>query len=318
MNWISKILKAGENIKRSIDKKFPTKEERANSKWTSCCRGPLSLDSLKENFYQCPDCLKTFPISPKMRFESLFLKNDYEILNTPLIAEEDPLQWHDASGKYIDKLKAVKKKTKLNSSIQVAIGKINKDLSVVAVCSEFKFFGGSISQNEGEAILAACSKSIETNSPLIIFAQGGGMKMQSSMLSLAQMPRTVYGISEVKKNNIPVLVVVDTVVSGGISASYAAVGDFLIFEGEKSKFMFAGPRVIAGTSGSGGSLPSNFQDATFCIEHGFGDFFIKYRKDTRDTLNKLLNILMKINTSVSSVSSNETSEDSRSLTKFAS
>jgi acetyl-CoA carboxylase carboxyl transferase subunit beta len=141
------------------------------------------------------------------------------------------------------------------------------------------------------------------------------MKMQTSMLSLVQMPRTVYGISEVKRNNIPVLVIVDTVVSGGISASYAAIGDFLIFEGEKSKWMFAGPRVIAGTSGSGGDLPSNFQEATFCIAHGFGDFYIKYRKDTKNIISKLLNILMKIDTSISSVSSNETTESNRTLTK---
>ena len=143
------------------------------------------------------------------------------------------------------------------------------------------------------------------------------MRMQSSLLSLVQMPRTVLGISEVKKNNIPVLIVVDTVVSGGISASYAAVGDFLIFEGEKSKFMFAGPRVIAGTSGSGGKITENFQEATFCIDHGFGDFFIKYRKDTRDTINKLLNILMKIDTGTQSLSEIEKDEENFSLSETA-
>ena len=131
------------------------------------------------------------------------------------------------------------------------------------------------------------------------------------------MPRTVLGISEVKKNNIPVLIIVDTVASGGISASYAAVGDFLIFEGEKSKFMFAGPRVIAGTSSSGGSLPDNFQDATFCMEHGFGDFCIKYRKDTRDTINKLLNILMKIDTRTQSISEFENNTENSSDSKIA-
>ena len=317
MNWITKIIKAGEKIKSSIKKKFPTKEEIAASRWYSCCSGPSTKESLKENFYQCPDCLKTFPISPEIRFNSLFLKNEYKILNTPLVADPDVLLWEDASGKYINKLNAVIKKTKINSAIQVAYGKINNNLNIVAVCSEFKFFGSSISQNEGEAILAACSKSIELNAPLVLFAQGGGMRMQSSLLSLSQMPRTVLGISEVKKNNIPVLVIVDTVVSGGISASYAGVGDFLIFEGEKSKFMFAGPRVIAGTSGSGGAIPVNFQEATFCIDHGFGDFFIKYRKDTRDTINKLLNILMKTDTGTQSLSEIEKDEESPSISEIA-
>lgn len=317
MNWITKILKVGGNIKSSIEKKFPTRAERAASKWFSCCKGPRTLESLKENFYQCPDCLKTFPISPKIRFESLFLKNEYEILDTPLVADPDPLLWEDASGKYIDKLKAVKKKTKLNSSVQVAHGKINNKLSIVAVCSEFNFFGASTSQNEGEAILAACQRSIDSNSPLVVFAQGGGMRMQTSLLSLAQMPRTVYGISEVKRNNIPVLIIVDAVASGGISASYAAVGDFLIFEGPKSKFMFAGPRVISGTSGSGGDLPENFQDATFCIEHGFGDFLIEYRKNTRDTINNLLNILMKVDTRKNLISEIENDEKVSPVSKIA-
>ena len=96
MNWITKAIKFGEKTKTSIGKKFPTKEERANSKWTNCCRGPITKESLKENFYQCADCLKTFPISPQLRFESLFLKNEYDILNTPLVADEDALRWEDA------------------------------------------------------------------------------------------------------------------------------------------------------------------------------------------------------------------------------
>ena len=103
------------------------------------------------------------------------------------------------------------------------------------------------------------------------------------------------------------IIIIDVVASGGISASYAAVGDFLIFEGEKSKFMFAGPRVIRGTI-SEGELPISFQEGTFCVSHGFGDFIIKNRKDTKNTLVKLLNILLKIDTSVNSVSSDETSE----------
>jgi acetyl-CoA carboxylase carboxyl transferase subunit beta len=231
-----------------------------------------------------------------------------------MVRNEDPLQWADASGKYIDKLKSTKNNTNTNSSVQAAEGKLTKDINAVVVCSDFKFFGASTSMNEGEQILYACDRSLKSNSPLIIFAQGGGMRMQSGMLSLYQMPRTIIGISEVRKKNIPVIIIVDVVASGGISASYAAVGDFLIFEGEKSKFMFAGPRVIQGTI-SEGELPISFQEGTYCVSHGFGDFIIKNRKDTKNTLVKLLNILLKIDTSVNSVSSNETSEDNRTLTK---
>ena len=317
MNWINKVRSIGEKIKKNIKKKFPSQSERDSSNWTSCCRGPILKETLKENFYQCPDCLKTFPVLPKFRFESLFLKNSYEIINAPMVRNEDPLQWTDASGKYIDKLKSTKNNTNTNSSVQAAEGKLTKDINAVVVCSDFKFFGASTSMNEGEQILYACDRSLKSNSPLIIFAQGGGMRMQSGMLSLYQMPRTIIGISEVRKKNIPVIIIVDVVASGGISASYAAVGDFLIFEGEKSKFMFAGPRVIQGTI-SEGELPISFQEGTFCVSHGFGDFIIKNRKDTKNTLVKLLNILLKIDTSVNSVSSDETSEDNRTLTKAAS
>ena len=306
MNWITKAINFGQKIKKVLKKRL-TKEEINSGQFTSCCVGPIEKSKLIENFYQCPDCSKTFPISPKMRFDSLFGANNYEIINTPSVNDEDILKWKDVSGKYIDKLNATKKKTGMNCSIMVAEGKLSKDLDVVAVCSEFKFFGASISMNEGEAILYACSKSIEKKIPLILFVQGGGMKMQTGMYSLYQMPRTVLGISEVKSHNIPVICVVDSVVSGGISASYASIGDFLIYEGKKSKLMFAGPRVIQGTISSG-SLPENFQESSFNIDHGFGDFVIEKRIDTKKTLVKLLNILLKIDTSVSSISADETSE----------
>ena len=115
------------------------------------------------------------------------------------------------------------------------------------------------------------------------------MRLQNSPLSLVQMNRTVMGLNEVKKQNIPTIVIADSVVAGGISASYSSTTDFLIFEGRKTKWMFAGPRVAANVEK--GSLPDRFLEATYCVEHGFGDFIIEKRSETRENLITLLSIL---------------------------
>ena len=112
-----------------------------------------------------------------------------------------------------------------------------------------------------------------------------------SAVSLMQMPRTVLGLSEVKKKGIPVIVVADAVVSGGISASYAATGDFLFFEGKKTKWMFSGPRVAANVSNT--EPPENFLEGGWVMSHGHGDHMIEKRKDTKDFLIKFLNIILK-------------------------
>ncbi len=295
MNWLTKIKILGDKIKRNFRKKFPSREEIENSKWQAknCCNsGPILKEDLQKNYYQCNNCSTTFPLPPSERFGYMFGKNNYEILDTPIINDSSLLSWEDASGKYKDKLAKTRKKTGLNSAISVAYGKLNENLNAVICCSDFRYFGASISQDEGESILYACEKSIKTRSPIIIFASGGGMRMQiPAAVSLMQMPRTVLGISEVKKKGIPVIVVVDSVVAGGISASYAAIGDFLFFEGVKSRFMFAGPRVAANASNT--EPPENFLEAGWAMEKGNGDYLIEKRKDTKDFLVKFLNIILK-------------------------
>ena len=295
MNWLTKIKNFGDKIQRDFKRKFPSKEEIENSKWQSknCCNSGIILkEDLQKNYYQCNNCSTTFPLPPSERFGYMFEKNQYEILNTPITSDSNFLSWEDASGKYKDKLAKIRKKTGLNSAISVAYGNLTKNLSAVVVASDFRYFGSSISQDEGESVLYACDKSLKTNSALILFAMGGGMRMQiPGAVSLMQMPRTVLGISQVKKKNIPVIVVVDSVVAGGISASYAAVSDFLFFEGKKSRFMFAGPRVAANANNT--TPPQNFLEAPWCMSHGHGDYLIEKRKDTKDFLVKFLNIILK-------------------------
>ena len=311
MNWLTKIKVFGDKIKRNLKKKFPSKEEIENSKWQAknCCNsGPILKEDLQKNYYQCTNCSTTFPLPPSERFSYMFGKNNYEILDTPIINDPSLLIWEDASGRYKDKLAKTRKRTGSNSAISVAYGKLTENINAVICCSDFRYFGASISQDEGESILYACDKSIKTGAPLIVFAMGGGMRMQlPSAVSLMQMPRTVLGLSEVKKKNIPVIVIADSVVAGGISASYAAVGDFLFFEGKKTKWMFAGPRVAANASNT--TPPENFLEGEWCMSHGHGDFLIEKRKDTKDFLIKLLNIILKKDQSSDIDIINETSEN---------
>jgi|TARA_B110001452_G_scaffold251667_1_gene240906 acetyl-CoA carboxylase carboxyl transferase subunit beta len=311
MNWITRLRKFGDNIKRVVHERIK-KNEINSAGFVSCCRGPILETSLKENYYQCPDCSKTFPISPSLRFSYLWPNKNFELIDCPVAASEDILKWEDATGKFSDKLKKVQKKYKTKSALQVAQGILFDDISVVVVASEFGYLGSSIGPSEGESLLAACAKSIETNAPLIIFAQGGGMRLQNSPISLVQMNRSVMGLNEVKRQNIPTIVIADSVVAGGISASYAAAADFLIFEGKKTRFMFAGPRVAANVEK--GNLPDGFLEATYCVEHGFGDFIIENRKDTRKKLITLLSILLKKNSAINSLK-NETKESNTTLTK---
>ena len=193
----------------------------------------------------------------------------------------------------------------------VASGEINK-IKCTAVASDFMFMGASIEQNEGEAVLFAAMHSIENKQPLIIVAQGGGMRMQASMLSLSQMPRTTVAINEVKAAGLPYIVIMSDPVAGGITASYAMLGDIHIAE-PGATVAFAGRRVIQGTVKE--ELPPGFQLSEAVLDAGFIDR-ICHRKDLNEEIGKLLTILLKKN-SISTEEINETSEDTQQISKTA-
>ena len=309
MNWITKIIKAGEKIKSAIHKRA-TKEDIANSDWTSCCKGPILKKDLEENLWVCPDCNKHHRIKPKQRFDILFGRNNYEILDTP-IPQDDPLGFTD-SKPYKERLKSARKKTGLKCSMVVATGLID-NIKITAIASDFDFLGASIEAAEGEAILFAAQYSIENKQPLLICTSGGGMRMQASMISLSQMPRSILAINELKKHNLPYLVLFTDPTSGGITASYAMVSDISISE-PGALIAFAGKRVIQGTVKE--ELPQNFQSAEHVQKTGFVDLIVD-RKNVRSKIGTLLSILLKKNSAISS-EQNETSEDSQSLTRAAS
>jgi acetyl-CoA carboxylase carboxyl transferase subunit beta len=309
MNWIKKTIRFGEKIKRII-KIRPSKDEIANSDWTSCCKGPILKKDLEDNMWVCPSCKKHHRLNPRQRFDVLFGKGNYEILKTP-IPKDDPLDFVD-SKPYVDRLKAARKKTGMDCSMMVVKSNIN-NINITAIASDFDFLGASIEAAEGEAFLYASQHAIENQNPLLVITSGGGMRMQASMISLSQMPRTTLAINEVKKNNLPYLVLLTDPTAGGITASYAMLGDIHIAE-PGALIAFAGARVIQGTVRE--ELPSGFQRSEYLEKTGFVDLIVE-RKDLRKTIGTLLSILLKKNSAINS-EKNETSEDSRALTEAAS
>jgi acetyl-CoA carboxylase carboxyl transferase subunit beta len=309
MNWIKKTLRFGEKIKKII-KKRASKEEIANSDWTSCCKGPILKKDLEDNLWVCPSCNKHHRISPHQRFDVIFGKNNYEVLKTP-IPKDDPLNWNDSKS-YKERLKNARKKTGMDCGMMVINTNI-KTIKITAIASDFDFVGGSIGAAEGEAFLYGIQHAIENEHPFIVFTSGGGMRMMESLISLSQMTRTTLAINELKKNNLPYIVVLTDPTAGGITASYAMLGDIHMAE-PGALIAFAGARVIQGTVKE--ELPEDFQKSEYVEKTGFVDLIVE-RKDLREKLSSLLSILLKKNSAINS-SENETSEDNRTLTKAAS
>ncbi len=309
MNWITKIIKAGEKIKTAIHKRA-SKEDIAKSDWTSCCRGPILKKDLEQNLWVCPDCNKHHRIKPKQRFDIIFGKKNYEILKTPL-PKDDPLEFVD-SKPYKERLKSARKKTGLDCSMIVASGLIN-NIKVTAVASDFDFMGASIGAAEGEAFLFAAQNAIENKEAFLVIATGGGMKMQESMISLNQMARTTLAVNEVKAAGLPYIVLMADPVAGGITASYAMLGDIHIAE-PGALIAFAGARVIQGTVKE--ELPEGFQKSEYVEKTGFVDIIVE-RKDLVSKIGTLLSILLKQNSAINS-GQNETSKNSQAISRAAS
>ena len=310
MNWLKKTIRFGEKI-RKIFKKRATKEEIENSDWTSCCKGPILKKDLEENLWVCGLCGKHHRISCRQRFDIFFGKNKYEIIETPLPAE-DPLNWVDTKT-YKERLKEAKKKTNQNCAVMIAKGNLN-GINITAGAINFDFIGGSVASAEGEAIIYGVQHAIDNQTPYIFFACGGGQRMFESPIALANMTRTTLAINELKKNNLPYIVCFVDPCAGGITASFAMLGDIHLAE-PGSLIAFAGKKVIKATIKE--ELSPDFQTAEFVEKHGFVDKVV-HRKELGEQISKLLSILLKKNSEVHSNLSNETSENIETATKAAS
>jgi len=310
MNWIKRVLHISEKIKKVL-KKRPSKEEIESSDWTSCCKGPILKKELEKNLWVCDSCGKHHRISCRQRFDIFFGKNNYEILKTP-IPKDDPLDWKD-SKKYIDRLKEARKKTNQDCAVMIARGQIN-GISITAGAINFDFIGGSIASAEGEAIITGIQHAIDNNNPFVFFPCGGGQRMMESPIALAQMTRTTLAVNELKKNNIPYIICFTDPTAGGITASFAMLGDITLAE-PNSLIAFAGRRVIQATVKE--DLPENFQRAEYVQECGFVDLIVE-RKDLQEKISSLLSILLKKNSDINIKISDETSEANFKTTAKAS
>ena len=310
MNWITKVLKFGEQIKTAI-KKRPSKEEIENSNWTTCCKGPVLKKDLEENLWVCSACNKHHRINCRQRFDIMFGKNNYEILKTP-IPLDDPLNWKDSKS-YKERLKVARKKTGQETAVMIAKTKID-NIDITAGAFDFNFIGGSVGAAEGEAIIYGIQNAIDNKQPFVLFTASGGMRMFESLIALSQMTRVTLAINELKKNNLPYIVVLTDPTAGGTTASFGMLGD-ITFAEPGAIVAFAGKRVIQATVKE--ELPSNFQTSEYVEQNcGFIDSVIE-RKDLPEKIGSILSILLKRNSDISA-ELNETQEDARTLTKAAS
>jgi len=309
MNWIKKVLHISEKIKKVI-KKRATKEEVASSDWTSCCKGPVLKKDLEDKLWVCGACGKHHRINCRQRFDIVFGKNNYEILETP-IPQDDPLDWKD-SKTYKERLKIARSKTGQECAVMIVKTKIN-NIDITAGAFDFAFIGASVGAAEGEAIIYGIQNAIDNQTPFVLFTAGGGMRMFESLIALSQMTRTTLAVNELKKNKLPYLVCLTDPTAGGITASFAMLGD-IAFAEPGALIAFAGKRVIQATVKE--ELPNDFQKSEYVQKCGFVDLIV-HRKDLREKIGSILSILLKKNSVINSVS-DETSEDNRTLTKAAS
>lgn len=279
MNWITDYVRPKLNKLTSQQK-----NEAPDNLWTKCpsCEQLLFHRDLEDNLFVCPHCDHHLRITAQQRLNYLF-NGDY----TPLTLREvkqDPLKFKD-SKKYTDRLKEYRQKTGLEDAIVVAHGKIHKQPAVIAVF-EFGFMGGSMGMAVGEAIVTAAETAIKLNFPLIVIPASGGARMQEGMLSLMQMPRTTVAVQMVREAKLPYIVILTDPTLGGVSASFAMLGDLTIAE-PKSTIGFAGARVIQETIRE--KLPTDFQTSEYLKDHGMIDLIV-HRKDLNSTIARILRI----------------------------
>ncbi|MCL4157699.1 UNVERIFIED_CONTAM: hypothetical protein GTU68_032455 [Idotea baltica] len=241
---------------------------------------------VKGNLNTCPNCNHHMAISPEERAESLFDNGGYSVIDVPT-PNADPLKFKDQK-KYTDRIKDARKKRGTEDAMLVAEGAIDK-LRVVAAIQDFTFMGGSMGMYVGNAIIAAAERAIEIKAPLVLFSAAGGARMQEGILSLMQMPRTTVAVEMLKEAGLPYIVVLTHPTTGGVTASYAMLGDVQIAE-PNALICFAGPRVIEQTIRE--KLPEGFQRSEYLHEHGMLDR-VTHRMDMKDELSVILRMMMK-------------------------
>jgi len=279
MNWITNY------VRPKINSLFSRREVPDNL-WTKCpeCGTMLFHREMAENLNVCTNCQHHMAISPRERFHALFDGGVFTEVKVPDVVI-DPLHFRDQK-KYPDRLKTSQKATGEREAMLVAEGDIQRT-PVVAVAQDFSFMAGSMGMYVGNAIIAAAQTAVRHKRPLVLFSAAGGARMQEGILSLMQMPRTTVAVQMLKEAGLPYLVVLTHPTTGGVTASYAMLGDVQIAE-PNALICFAGPRVIEQTIRE--KLPEGFQRAEYLLDHGMLDRVV-HRKQMKDELVTLIRLL---------------------------
>lgn len=273
MSWLTRV-------RQSIP--FLPKRETPDNLWHKCrqCEAMVFTKEYEQNDFVCPRCEHHGRIGPRQRFDRIF-DPGFTLLKPPAV-REDPLKFRD-SKRYADRIKAARHQTGEPDALINARGTIEGLKAVVGV-QDFAFMGGSMGLGVGAAFVAGARAAIEDRCPYIIFTAAGGARMQEGILSLMQMPKTTVAIAELKEAGLPYIVVLTDPTTGGVTASYAMLGDVQLAE-PGALIGFAGQRVIESTIRE--KLPEGFQRAEYLLDHGMIDMVV-HRRDLRQRLALLI------------------------------
>jgi acetyl-CoA carboxylase carboxyl transferase subunit beta len=281
MNWLTNFI-------RPKIKALVRKADVPENLWDKCpaCTKMIFHRDLEANQRVCPHCGHHLRLRAKRRLEILFDDATYTRIELPK-TQADPLRFRDTK-RYSDRLKDARDKTGESDAILVAHGTIGRMPAVIAAF-DFDFLGGSMGVAVGEGLVAAAKLAVLQQAPLIAIPSSGGARMQEGILSLMQMPRTVIAAEQVKESGLPFIVVLADPTTGGVSASFAMLGDIAIAE-PGAVIGFAGARVIEETIRE--KLPAGFQRSEYLLEHGMVDMVV-HRHELRDALVRTLKLVLQ-------------------------
>ena len=281
MNWIN-------NVVRPKIQDMLSKREMPDNLWVKCPESGQMVfhKDLETNQFVVPVSDYHMRISSKGRLTHFFDDGQFEAIEVDDVAF-DPLKFRDER-KYADRIKDARAKTDMKDAVLSGIGKVN-GMQLVACCQDFSFLGGSLGMAAGEAIVTSMMKAVELEVPFVLFAASGGARMQEGILSLMQMPRTTVAVQRLREARLPYIVVLTNPTTGGVTASYAMLGDVHIAE-PGALICFAGPRVIKQTIRE--QLPEGFQRAEYLLEHGMIDMVV-HRHQLKETISRLCHVLMR-------------------------
>ncbi len=271
--------------KEGITTSTKDKKETPEGLWHKCsrCKTLFTHEDLERNFYVCDRCSHHERIGSEEYFEILFDDSQYTEINENVVSG-DPLEFVDTK-KYTDRIKASQKSTGLKDAVRTAYGNLDGHPFVVAAM-DFAFVGGSMGSVMGEKIARAIDKAIELKAPFMIISKSGGARMMEAGFSLMQMAKVSGKLSQLAEHQLPYISFLTDPTTGGVTASFAMLGDINIAEPE-ALIGFAGPRVVKETIGR--DLPDGFQTSEFVLEHGFLDYIVN-----RTELKKKIGHLLKL------------------------